>query len=412
MSKSTKQLLVGGKKGYKKVDDIIMIRCYLDGNIPASYKELRNATRDLLNEMRSYNSNIEFEFIDPNGFKDNKTKSEFYEKLFTKGFQPLLIKNQTGGKLEQQYIFPYIEISNGNQTSVKSLISTKTGFSEDEVIKSSIQNLEYTLYSAIRNIVQGIKPSIAFLYGQQEPDAAYLLDIIQSLDESYTIDSVTINGQINALIERRYDSLDDSNVKFRKKYECLIIVKPLQPFSQKDLYIIDQYVMHGGKVLWLIDPLSASMDSLQSQARTMAISNFTGVEEILFSYGIKLNNDLVMDLQCVKVPIVTGQYQNGQPQMTFYPWNFFPSVSPTSHIISNKINPVKLEFVSTIDTVEGNNETASYPILLSSANTRLLNAPAEVSLQMLKQKQEPRLFNQGSKMLAVLTEGKFASAFK
>ena len=412
LSASTKHLLTGGKKGQTKIDDVIMIRCYLDGDIPAAYKELRNATKDLLNEMRSYNSDIEFEFVDPNSMKDTKARDEFYDKLLRKGFQPLLIKNTVGGKVEQQYIFPYIEISQGNMNSVKSLISTKSGFTEDEVIKSSIQNLEYTLYSSIRNTIQGIKPSIAFLYGQKEPDAAYLLDIIQSLDETYTIDSISINGQINALIDRRYDSVDNSVVKFTKKYECLIIVKPSQPFTQKDLYIIDQYLMQGGKILWLLDPLTASMDSLQSQARTMAMSNFTGAEEILFSYGIKLNNDLVMDLQCVQVPIVTGQYQNGQPQMTYYPWNFFVSASPTAHIISNKINPVKLEFVSTIDTVQGNNETFSYPILLSSSNTRLLNAPVEVSLQMLKQKQEPRLFNQGKKILALLSEGKFASAFR
>ena len=412
LSASTKHLLTGGKKGQTKIDDVIMIRCYLDGDIPAAYKELRNATKDLLNEMRSYNSDIEFEFVDPNSMKDTKARDEFYDKLLRKGFQPLLIKNTVGGKVEQQYIFPYIEISQGNMNSVKSLISTKSGFTEDEVIKSSIQNLEYTLYSSIRNTIQGIKPSIAFLYGQKEPDAAYLLDIIQSLDETYTIDSISINGQINALIDRRYDSVDNSVVKFTKKYECLIIVKPSQPFTQKDLYIIDQYLMQGGKILWLLDPLTASMDSLRSQARTMAMSNFTGAEEILFSYGIKLNNDLVMDLQCVQVPIVTGQYQNGQPQMTYYPWNFFVSASPTAHIISNKINPVKLEFVSTIDTVQGNNETFSYPILLSSSNTRLLNAPVEVSLQMLKQKQEPRLFNQGKKILALLSEGKFASAFR
>ena len=412
ISKSTKELLIGGKKGVKKIDDVVMIRCYLDGDVPSNYKELKNALKDLLNEFRSYNSDIEYEFIDPNAFKEKREKNEFYEKLFTKGFSPLLVKNEIRGKLEQQYIFPYIEISYGGRSTIKSLISTKTGFSEDEVIKSSIQNLEYTLYSSIRNMIQGIKPNIAFLYGQNEPDAAYLLDIIQVLDETYSIDSVTINGQINALVDRRYDSLDNSNIKFRKKYECLIIVKPSLPFSQKDLYIIDQYIMHGGRVFWLLDPLTANMDSLQSRASTMAISNFTGAEELLFSYGVKLNNDLVMDLQCVKIPIVTGQYQNGQPQMTYYPWNFFLSVSPTSHIISDKINPVKLEFVSTIDTVANNNETYSTPILLSSANTRLLNAPVEVSLQMLKQKQDAKLFNQGSKILALLTEGSFRSAFK
>ena len=412
LSTSTKQLLKGGKQGVRKVDDVVMIRCYLDGDIPASYKELRNATKNLLNEMRSYNSNIEFEFVDPNSMKTEQERAEFYQKLFYEGFTPILINSTTSSKREQQYIFPYIEITSGGNKKIKSLISTKMGVSENEIIASSIQNLEYTLYSAIRNATQGMKPSIAFLYGQGEPDAAYLLDVIRSLNDSYMIDSVTINGQINALVDRQYDSTENTVKRFRKKYECLIVVKPTQPFTQKDLYVIDQYLMNGGKILWLIDPLTASMDSLQAKANTMAISNLTGVEEVLFSYGIKLNNDLVMDLQCVQVPIVTGQYQNGQPQMTFYPWNFFVSASPTNNIISQKINPVKLDFVSTIDVVESNNTTTTTPILLSSNNTRLLNAPVEVSLQMLKQKQDPKLFNQGAQTLAVLSEGSFVSAFR
>lgn len=370
ISKSTKQLLVGGKKGQKKVDDVVMVRCYLDGDIPAGYKQLRNATRDLLNEFRSYNSNIEYEFVDPNGIKDTKERNDFYQKLLSKGFSPLLIRTQENGKEEQQYIFPYIEVTYGGRSSFKSLISTKTGFTADEVISSSIQNLEYTLYSSIRSMIQGIKPSIAFLYGQGEPDAAYLLDMIQSLSDEYSVDSVTINGQINALVDRKYDTVDNLKIQFRKKYECLIIAKPTQPFMPKDLYIIDQYIMHGGRVLWLIDPLTASMDSLTNQARTMAISNLTGAEESLFAYGARLNNDLVMDMQCVKLPIVTGQYSNGQPQMTFYAWNFFPSVSPNNNsIISDKINPIKMQFVSTIDTVQGNNETKNTPLLLSSVNT-------------------------------------------
>lgn len=413
LSQGTKKFLKTGDKRTKKLDDVIMIRCYLKGDIPAAYKELRNSTEDLLKEMRSYNSNIEYEFVDPNSFKTNQEKAEFYEKLFAKGFSPLLIKTLNKGVQEQQYIFPYIEITYAGRTAIKSLISTKTGFTEDEVLYSSIQNLEYTVYSAIRSIMQGIKPSIAFLYGQAEPQASYLLDIIQSLSEEYAVDSVTINGKIDALVDRTYDSINSDSIKFRNKYECLIIVKPMQVFNPKDLYIIDQYLMHGGKILWLIDPLSASMDSLQSKARTMAISNLTGAEESLFAYGVRLNNDLVMDLQCVKVPIVTGQYGDGQPQMTYYPWNFFPSVSPNpASMITNKINPVKLEFVSTIDTVETNSEVKFTPLLVSSNNTRLLNAPVQISLQMLKQKQDPKLFNQGSKVMGILVEGKFVSAFK
>lgn len=407
LSDSTKKML-------KKVDDVVFVRCYLDGDLPANYKSLRNETRDMLNQFRSYNSNIEYEFTDPNGFKDKKDQADFYQRLFEKGFRPIMINTTTSSSQVQQYIFPYVEISYGGRSTIVSLISTKQGFSEDEVIASSIQNLEYNLYSSISSLMKGMKKDIAFLYGQGEVDVPYLFDIIQTLNETYSIDSLTINGKIDALTQRRYDSVDNTKIKFRNKYSCLIVAKPTQPFTYKDLYIIDQYIMRGGKVLWLVDPLTADMDSIQSKAKTLAVSNITGVEDPLFKYGVRMNTNLVMDLQCVQVPIVTGEYGNNQPQMTYYPWNFFPEISPNSaNIITDKINPIKMMFVSTMDTVDnGSTAIKKTPLLFTSRNTRLLNAPAEVSLQMLKQKQDPRLFNQGSLMVAMLLEGRFTSAFK
>ena len=169
--------------------------------------------------------------------------------------------------------------------------------------------------------------------------------------------------------------------------------------------------MHGGRVLWLLDALNVSMDSLQSQPTTFATSNFTGVDDILFRYGAKVNTNLVMDLQCAKVPIVTGQYQDNMPQMSFYPWNFFPEIHPNSnHIVSDKISPIKLEFASTIDTTASS--ATKTPLLTTSNGTRIMNAPVNVSLNMLKQKQDPKLFNAGAKTVALLLEGEFSSAFK
>ncbi len=191
----------------------------------------------------------------------------------------------------------------------------------------------------------------------------------------------------------------------------MVVAKPTSIFSYKDLYIIDQYIMHGGRVLWLLDALNVSMDSLQSQPTTFATSNFTGVDDILFRYGAKVNTNLVMDLQCAKVPIVTGQYQDNMPQMSFYPWNFFPEIHPNSnHIVSDKISPVKLEFASTIDTTASS--ATKTPLLTTSNGTRIMNAPVNVSLNMLKQKQDPKLFNAGAKTVALLLEGEFSSAFK
>ncbi|MBR1770293.1 MAG: gliding motility-associated ABC transporter substrate-binding protein GldG [Bacteroidales bacterium] len=410
LTDATKQLLTGDKSSNVKIEDNLTIRCYLGNDIPVQYKELRNSLMEKLNEFRNYNSKIQYDFTDPNTY-EGEQKAEFYQKLFKLGFQPLLIQTSNKGKAEQQYIFPYVEVSYKGRTTFNSIMNTSMGFSEQMLIQSSIQNLEYILYSSINTVVRNAKPSIAFLYGQGEIDAAGLLDIIQSLDSRYLVDSLSINGKIDALVERKYK--EDNSIDFHVKYPCIVIAKPQTPFTAKDLYILDQYIMRGGKVLWLAEPLSADMDSLQNQASTLALSVSTGAEDMLFNYGVKLNSNLIMDLQCVQVPIVTGTYGNGRPQMTFYPWNFFAQLSANPNtIIAQRINPVKVEFASTIDSVENNGELKFTPILETSENTRLLNAPVNVSLQMLKQKQDARLFNQGKHTVAMLIEGKFSSFFR
>lgn len=404
LSASTKKLLKG-------IDEVVFIRCYLDGDMPAQYKTLRNETREMLDQFRAYNSNIEYEFVDPNNFENPKERDEFYRRLFEKGFSPINITTTKSNTQVQQYIFPYLEITHKGRNFIVPLISSKKGIAGDGIIAGSIENLEYNLYSSIRSIANDQKDKIVFLYGHGELPAEYLYDFIASLSECYDIDSVSINEKLNALTDRVYDSVDVNKVTISNKYKCMVVAKPTSIFSYKDLYIIDQYIMHGGRVLWLLDALNVSMDSLQSQPTTFATSNFTGVDDILFRYGAKVNTNLVMDLQCAKVPIVTGQYQDNMPQMSFYPWNFFPEIHPNSnHIVSDKISPVKLEFASTIDTTASS--ATKTPLLTTSNGTRIMNAPVNVSLNMLKQKQDPKLFNAGAKTVALLLEGEFSSAFK
>ncbi len=404
LSASTKKLL-------KNVNEVVFIRCYLNGDMPAEYKTLRNETREMLDQFRAYNSNIEYEFFDPNGFEDKSERNEFYGRLFERGFSPINVMTTKSNTQVQQYIFPYMEITHKGRTYLVPLISSKHGITGEGIISGSIENLEYNLYTSIRSVVNDKKDKVAFLYGHGELPVENIYDFVASLNEYYEVDSVSINEKLNALTDRIYDSVDINKVTTANKYKCLVVAKPTSIFSYKDLYIIDQYIMHGGKVLWLLDALTVSMDSLQTQASTVAVSNFTGIDDILFRYGAKVNTNLVLDIQCAKVPIVTGQYQENVPQMTYYPWNFFPEIHPnSSNIISDKISPVKMEFVSSIDTTAS---SAKKTILLSSSkSTRLLNAPVNVSLTMLKQKQDPKLFNSGEKTVAMLLEGEFYSAFK
>lgn len=404
-------LSVSTKKLLKEIDEVVFVRCYLDGDMPAEYKALKNETKEMLDQFRAYNPNIEYEFVDPNGFENRTERDEFYRRLFERGLSPINIKTTKSNKQVQQYIFPYIDIVHKGRTYIAPLLSSKKGVAGEGIIAGSIENLEYNIYSSIRSIVNAKKDKVVFLYGHGELPVENIYDFVSSLSEYYEVDSITINEKLNSLTDRIYDTVDLSKVTIENKYKCMIVAKPTSIFSYKDLYIIDQYIMHGGKVLWLLDALNVSMDSLQAQSSTVAISNFTGVDDILFRYGAKVNTNLIMDLQCAKVPIVTGQYQDNMPQMSYYPWNFFPEIHPNSnHIISDKISPVKMEFASSIDTTASQAEKTV--LLYSSNGTRIMNAPVNVSLNMLKQKQDAKLFNSGSKPVAMLLEGEFVSAFK
>lgn len=404
-------LSVSTKKLLKEIDEVVFVRCYLDGDMPAEYKALKNETKEMLDQFRAYNPNIEYEFVDPNGFENRTERDEFYRRLFERGLSPINIKTTKSNTQVQQYIFPYIDIVHKGRTYIAPLLSSKKGVAGEGIIAGSIENLEYNIYSSIRSIVNAKKDKVVFLYGHGELPVENIYDFVSSLSEYYEVDSITINEKLNSLTDRIYDTVDLSKVTIENKYKCMIVAKPTSIFSYKDLYIIDQYIMHGGKVLWLLDALNVSMDSLQAQSSTVAISNFTGVDDILFRYGAKVNTNLIMDLQCAKVPIVTGQYQDNMPQMSYYPWNFFPEIHPNSnHITSDKISPVKMEFVSSIDTTASQAEKTV--LLYSSNGTRIMNAPVNVSLNMLKQKQDAKLFNAGSKPVAMLLEGEFVSAFK
>jgi len=397
----------------KNLKDVVFIRCYLTGDIPIEYKRLSNETKEMISQFRSYNSNIEFEFQDPENFKKPSDKDEFYQRLFEKGFQPILVQSDQKDRQVRQYMFPYLEITYHSQTKIVPLLSQK-GNSKEEMINASIQNLEYNIYSALRSLTTPYKDRVAFLKGHGELSLYEMQSFIENTRDFYNLDTITMDQKLNALTDRKYDSINSTNITFKNKYKALIIARPIGIFSYQDLYLIDQFVMHGGRVLWLVDPLLCSMDSLQSQPQTYAVGNHTGVEDPLFHYGVRLNTNLLLDLQCANIPIKTGDYGNNNPQMSFYPWPFFPVVSSNQNsVISSKINPVRLQFASTIDTIQHSQvaEIKKTPLLTSSANARIMNTPAIVSLEFLKAHQQSRLYNLSYLPVAYLLEGRFFSAF-
>ncbi|MEI6694612.1 MAG: gliding motility-associated ABC transporter substrate-binding protein GldG [Bacteroidota bacterium] len=400
LSPATKTLL-------KKLDDIVYFKIYLDGDFPAGFKRLSNSTKEMLDEFRAYNSNIQYEFINPNAIVDKKQRNDMYKLLVEKGIQPTNLQIKQKGGSAQQIIFPGAEVTYKTMTLPLQLLVNQMGLESENVLNNSIQALEYNISNVIRKLSVRAKPKIAIIEGHGELNINEMFDITNALSEYYEVERIRIDEQINKLTKREIS--DSAATKISNIYRAIIIAKPDSAFSEKDKFIIDQYIMYGGKVLWLIDPVLASMDSLKATNQTVGIANEVNLSDQLFRYGVRLNTNLIMDISALPIPIVTGKVGN-QPQTSFLPWYYFPTITPTAnHPIVKNLNAIKTEFVSSIDTID--NGIKKTILLTSSKYSRLVNTPVIIDLGILKKEPEERLYNKPFQSLAVLLEGAFESNF-
>ncbi len=402
LSKSTKSLL-------KKIDEPLLYRVYLEGELPSDFKRLQNETKEMLNQFRAYNKNVQYEFVDPNSFEDPKERQVFYQKLAQKGIQPTQIQVNTATGYSQQVLIPAADvIYKGSETSIQLLQSQKY-VDQVQLLNNSIQSLEYVLSNGIRALSRGERPTVAFLRGHGELELPNLSDMIGSLWEYYTLDTARMDGNINSLTVRSVNP-KDSTYRFRNKYDLIIIAKPTLPFSDKDLFILDQYVMYGGRLLWLVDALDADMDSLAHAGQAVATRLPLNVDEMLFTYGVRVNPDLVMDIRCRPVPMKVGMVGE-HAQIQFQPWMYFPEIVPLSpHPVVRNLDLIKTDFVSSMDLID--NGVDKTVLLATSDFSRVKNAPAIYDLNEAKVEPDRRLFNRQNIPVAVLLEGSFKSMFR
>ncbi len=385
------------KKLLGELKDVVFFKVYLEGDFPPGFRRLRNETRELLNEMRIYaKGNLEYEFIDPSSFANEEQRKELYKQLSLKGLFPTTLEEQSADESSQKIIFPGALVSYNTQEIPLQLLKDQFGTPPEEMLNNSIRGLEYEIAATIRKITAKFPPQIAFLEGQGELGRNQTADIVRTLGQYYGVDSVIINGQLSAL---RYCNL-------------LIVAKPDTAFTEKDKYIIDQFIMKGGKVLWCIDASTATMDSLAGRPEDMAIAKDLNLDDMLFHYGVRINPDLLMDLQAIPIPVMTGGYMGNQPVQKMFPWPYFPMVFPTSqHPIVDNLNAVKTEFASSMDTirVSGVQKTV---LLATSKYSRKVQLPARISLDILGAKPDFRDYNAPYVPIAVLLEGTFTSLYK
>lgn len=397
------------KEILRNLDDYVYFRVYLEGEFPAGFKKLRKETKEMLDEFRAYSKFVDYEFINPSESNDVAERNETYKLLFQSGLNPTELAMQTKSGTQQIMIWPCALASYQEKEKPLDLLDTRAGESSSQSLNNSAQNLEYKLINAIKELAQDKKPSVAFIEGHGELDENEVYDITKSLQKKYNVKRITLDEQITAL--NRRTETKDSNIVINTNYDAIIIAKPTKPFSEKDKFIIDQYVMYGGKILWLIDPVFATMDSLQMSESTIGNSLNINLDDMFFKYGLRLNKNLLLDLNSAKIALRTGQI-GGQAQIELFNWYYFPLLNAGSdNSIVKNINPIKADFVSSIDPVISDSDVQKIPLLKTSNYTNIASAPVYITLGMLRQTPDQRMFSQKSQNVAYLLKGEFESLY-
>ncbi|MEQ8623360.1 MAG: gliding motility-associated ABC transporter substrate-binding protein GldG [Vicingaceae bacterium] len=391
----------------------LLITVYLEGNFPASFKRLRNETREMLDEFQAYSDGkISFNFINPSASPDNEERNQVYKNLYDKGLKPtdLNIKDDDG--VSKKVVWPGAIVSYQEKEVPVQLLKSQFGAPPEVVLNQSIESLEYELAFAIKKITTPFIQKIAFIEGHGELGKYETADIVGSLREFYEVERVKIEGNISSLSRRMFVGKDSTEMSVSNLYDAIVIAGPDSAFSEKDKFIVDQFIMRGGKAIWLVDQVEANMDSLnpKNNFTTLAFPKELNLADQLFKYGVRFNNDLIQDLRAAPIPVVSGQYGN-QAQTQLYPWLYYPLLfSKNNHPINKNLDVVKVEFASSIDLV-GDDGLKKTVVLSTSENTKLVKAPTRVSLNMLSYEPPAAQYTKKNIPVGVLVEGEFSSVY-
>jgi ABC-2 type transport system permease protein len=388
-------LAASSKKIAAKVTDGLLIKVYLEGEFPAGFKRLKQATKEMLDEFGVYSNNhIQYEFIDPFKGVTEQQSNDILQELSEIGIQATSIQVKKDDEFSQKIIVPGAVLYYKDKKIPINLLKGQFGQAPEAVLNTSIEQLEYEIANALRKITQTAVKQIAFIKGHGELDKWNIIDGKAELKQFYEI-----------------DDLDLTEIPPQKlnEYAGIIISKPTLPFNDFDKFKLDQYVMHGGKIIWLVESQLADMDSLRNSPQYLSIGYNQGLDDLLFKYGVRINNNIVQDIQCNTIPVLSGM-KNGTPEQKLLPWMFYPVIPPSSnHPIVRGVDPIWFQFASSIDTVPSKNIKKTV-LLSSSTYSRVVPAPVRVDIQMARLKPEPELFRTGgNKIMAVLLEGEFKS---
>ena len=380
------------------VADPIYVRVLLDGEFPAGFKRLRQSTKDILDQYRSRAPKIIYEFQNPSP-KDasNEELNNIKLELSKDGILPTTLRYGEGDALTNRQIYPYAIFSLGQKQVVVNLLEEQVmGMPEEVILNNSVSLLEYKFSNAIQKLTLKNKANIVFTEGHEELSKQQTAVLENSLKEYYN------TGRVNL----------DSIYLINKEIDVLIVAKPRTAFSQRSKFLIDQYIMNGGSVLWLIDYLDVSVDSIGRNDIYIPPTMNLDLEDLWFNYGFRLQPNLVLDLQATQIPQVIGM-AGGEPQYQLIKWPYHVLALPLSqHPIVKNLDRINLFFPSTIDTIQTNARVNKEILLQSSPYTRYQLTPVRLNFQVLQEDFKAELFNKSPQAVAVLLEGEFESAFQ
>lgn len=390
ITKPTTKLLEG-------LEDVVTIKIYLEGDFPAGFERLQSATKDLMRKFRSISPNINYEFINPtppDWSVDDLNKMR--EKLVGDGLAPVNLQLVEVNERSQKIIFPgAVLYFRGKQLPVSLLENEVPGMSQDMVLNNSVGLLEYKFANAIQKLNAKSKPNILYTQGRGELQEIETADLDNTLREYYDVGRVHL----------------DSISRLDPEIDLLIIADPKIAYTEKDKFLIDQFIMNGGKTMFLINSFRLNMDSLRNEMPYVPRPNQVNLDDLLFRYGVRINQNLVNDLECSKIPQVVGMLGSG-PQFEFFDWYYHPIIAPKSnHPIVKSLDRVNLLFASTIDLVDTKSEVEKTVLLSSSEKSRYQAAPLTVDFAILKYAPEVARFNKAELPLGVLLEGSFSSNY-
>ncbi len=403
LSEASKNLL-------SSIDDYVYIEVFLEGDFPAGIERLSIETKQILSEFKSQNNLVQFTFINPTESTDEKTRNEIIKQLYEKGLDPTSLQVKDGDSYTEKIIIPGAIVKYGSKEVAVQLLKNQIAATPDQNLEQSIRELEYEFTNAIKQLRTPLKPSIALLTGHGELDGVDIEDLTLSLTQQYSVDKIDLR-------EFEVDSIGNPDLAKKlhdlKLKKLLLIAKPISKFQNLDKYFIDQYIMNGGKVIWMLDATNADMDSLSNKGSFLAYPlRDLNLGDQLFKYGVRVNSNLIEDVSSSKIPVPVG-FVNDVPKWELLPWRYFPISIPTSsHPITSNLNAVKFDFAASIDTVKTKTVVTKTVLLHSSPYTKLANTPYEVSLQKALEQPSQDEFNKGPQAMAVLLEGNFESVFK